>query len=310
MQEVPHNGGEVLWTWCENAHDTIFRPYHRLMLKRVVIWLSLLSFVTHIVLIFLARLLHAPAGWAEALGPDYLAAIATPFNVILFYEVMTLIGALPNSTTKSIASQYEIVSLIFLREVLRDISHIEEFITTRHFSMETLPLFLNMWGSVLMYLMVAIFRHVAAQRAGRSVAQLPTWETIRLIRQKKAVSSLLAVLLTGMAAWNIGLFGRTFIRILATGQGRLESATSFYNDMFTVMVFTDVLVLILLLLFTGRYEMVFRNAGYVVSIVVIRFALTEGFPYGAPLALMAMLFGTATVMIYNYHVSVSGPLEG
>lgn len=303
-----HNISDNFWQWCESVHDAIFRPYNRYVLKRVVIWVSLLSYLTHLGLIFLAQHFGAPALCAHAIGSSYLDAIATPFSVVLFYEVLTLIGALPESTTKSIATQYEIVSLIFLREVLRHIARLEDLLATHHLTAETLPVFTNMWGSVLMYLLVAIFRHVAAQRSTRSLSQLRTYETTRLIRQKKAVAAVLAVLLIGMGLWNAGLFVHTAQQIVVTGQGSLEAATNFYNDLFTVMIFTDVLVLILLLLFSGRYEMVFRNAGYVVSIVMIRFALTQDSLYGAPLALMAMLFGIATVLAYNYHVYVNGPI--
>jgi Zn-dependent protease with chaperone function len=63
-----------------------------------------------------------------------------------------------------------------------------------------------------------------------------------------------------------------------------------------------VLVLILSLVASDRYEMVFRNAAFVVATVLIRFALTEGFPYGAPLAIVAMLFGIVTMLVYNFHV--------
>jgi hypothetical protein len=50
--------------------------------------------------------------------------------------------------------------------------------------------------------------------------------------------------------------------------------------------------------------MVFRNAAFVVSIILIRFALAEGYPYGAPLAVIAMVFGVLTLMVFNYHVRV------
>jgi hypothetical protein len=138
---------------------------------------------------------------------------------------------------------------------------------------------------------------------------MPSRETLRFIGQKKVVAAGLAVLLIGMALWNCLLFAITVVRILGGGQGTLESATSFYNDMFTVMIFTDVLVLILSLVVSDRYDMVFRNAAFVVSIVLIRFALTEGFPYGAPLALIAMLFGILTLLVFNYHVRNNGPVE-
>jgi hypothetical protein len=304
------NTGTEMWPWLEAAHDAIFAERNRKALKRAVIWLSIAGFAIHLLLIFLAHMLGAPPQWIAAMGPNYLSAISTPFNFVLFYEVLTLIAALPASTTKSIASQFEIVSLIFIRDVFRDIALAGDLVPGKRLTVETLPLFMDMWAGFAMFLLVAVFQHISQQGKSRSVAQLPSRETMRFIGQKKVVAAALAVLLVAMAAWNSVLFSITAVRILATGQGTLESATSFYNDMFTVMIFTDVLVLILSLVASDRYEMVFRNAAFVVSIVLIRFALTEGFPYGAPLAIVAMLFGVLTLLVFNYHVRINGPVKG
>ncbi len=70
------------------------------------------------------------------------------------------------------------------------------------------------------------------------------------------------------------------------------------------MIFTDVLVLILSLVASGQYELVFRNAAFVVSIILLGFSMTEQRPYGAPLALFAMLFGVLTLLVFNFHMRV------
>ncbi len=67
------------------------------------------------------------------------------------------------------------------------------------------------------------------------------------------------------------------------------------------MIFTDVLILILSLVISGRYEMVFRNAAFVIAVILIRFSLTEEPPYGAAIALLAMVFGILTLLVFNYH---------
>jgi len=111
--------------------------------------------------------------------------------------------------------------------------------------------------------------------------------------------------LLGMATYNIGLYVAALWRWIETGYAAMTPATSFYDDLFTVMIFTDVLVLILSLIVSAQYENVFRNAAFVVSIILIRFSLTEGYPYGAPLALLAMVFGVLTLMVFNYHVGLA-----
>jgi archaellum biogenesis protein FlaJ (TadC family) len=70
------------------------------------------------------------------------------------------------------------------------------------------------------------------------------------------------------------------------------------------MIFTYVLILILSIVVSGHYESVFRSAAFVVSIVLIRFALTEGYPYGAPLAILAMVFGISVLLVFNYHMRI------
>jgi hypothetical protein len=305
----PGNGhrGTLLRIWgcVDSAYDTIFSGRNKTALKQLAIQLSIAGFVVHLLLIFLARALTHPPAIVTAAGSNYLAAISTPFNFILFYEVLTLIGALPASNTRSIANQYEIVSLIFIRDVFSDIARAGDLVTGHKLTLESLPMFLDMWAGFLMFFLVAVFQHVAQRREATSATAVPSRETLRFIAQKKAIAAGLAVLLMAMAAWNLGIFALGAWRLLMTGQGALGVAATFYNDVYTVMIFTDVLVLILSLVVSGKYEMVFRNAAFVVSIVLIRFSLTEGYPYGAPLAILAMIFGILTLLVYNYHSRVS-----
>ena len=72
------------------------------------------------------------------------------------------------------------------------------------------------------------------------------------------------------------------------------------------MIFTDVLIVILSLAVSDRYELVFRNGAFVISTILIRLSLTAAWPYGALLALMGMIFGILTLLIYNYHLDVTG----
>ena len=116
-----------------------------------------------------------------------MSAIATPFTFILFYEVLTLIAALPASTTQSIANQFEVVSLIFIRDVFKDIAaasqdgwHHEQF----H---QALPLFLDMCSGLVMFLLVAIFQYVALKRVRRAGAAELSAGSKKFIAQKKLV---------------------------------------------------------------------------------------------------------------------------
>jgi len=298
------------WMRAASLHDLAFSSRNKTALKHLVIRLSIAGFAIHLLLIFLARTLAHPPAVIADFGGNYLTAISTPFNFILFYEVVTLIGALHESTTRSIAYQFEIVSLIFIREVFKDIVEAGEMVTRHQMTLEALPLFVDMWAGFLMYLLVAVFQHVARRSVGHDAKEAPSPAMVRFTAQKKCVALLLGVLLLTMAAYNLGIIGLDVLQVLHTGQIVTAHPTTYYNDLFTVMIFTDVLVLILSIVVSGHYESVFRSAAFVVSIVLIRFALTEGYPFGAPLALLAMVFGIMTLLVFNYHTRISGAEAG
>jgi hypothetical protein len=293
-----------IWLKVAASHDRIFSERNKTALKHLVIRLGIAGFAIHLLLIFLAKTLPHPPALIASAGENYLVAISTPFNFILFYEVVTLIGALHESTTRSIAYQFEIVSLIFIREVFKDIAEASEMVTRHTLTMEALPLFADMWAGFLMYLLVAVFQHVANHSVVHMGSVAPSHARARFVAQKKGVALGLGALLLTMAAYNVGLFAFDLFRDAMTGQTGLAHVSTFYNDLFTVMIFTDVLILILSIVVSGHYEFVFRSAAFVVSIVLIRFALTEGYPYGAPLAILAMVFGICVLLVFNYHMRV------
>jgi hypothetical protein len=164
------------------------------------------------------------------------------------------------------------------------------------------PLFLDMCSGLVMFLLVAIFQYVALKRVTRAGATELAAGSKRFIAQKKLVAVGLTLLLLSMAVYNLGIVTvQTYRSLMAGHRITPEPNAFFYNDAFTVMIFTEVLILILSLVLFGRYEMVFRNAAFVLSIILLRFSLTEDHPHGAPLGLFAMMFGILTLLVFNFH---------
>jgi hypothetical protein len=72
----------------------------------------------------------------------------------------------------------------------------------------------------------------------------------------------------------------------------------FFPRFFEFMIFTDVFLLIVSLAYYDRYEYVFRNAGFVISTVLLRVSLETPKPYDLLLALTAMLYGLAVLGVF------------
>lgn len=296
-----------LWLSIGDFHDRVFSHENKTALKHLVVRLGIAGFAIHLLLIFIAKsMAHPPALLVDA-GENYLVAISTPFNFVLFYEVVTLIGALHEGTTTSVANQFEIVSLIFIREVFKDLPDAAEMVAQHKLTWGALPLFVDMWAGFLMYLLVAVFQHIARRGARHMHDSEPSRAASLFVAQKKCVALGLGALLLIMASYNLWLIGMDVFHVAVTGQEGITHATTFYNDLFTVMIFTDVLILILSIVVSGHYEVVFRSAAFVVSIVLIRFSLAEGYPFGPPIALLAMIFGILTLIVFNYHMRIAEP---
>ena len=284
----------------ETAFDRTYSDANRAWLDRVVVDVSVAGFLAHLLLVFLSRTLAAPPALIAAVGKNYLAAIYTPFSFILFYEVLMLIAALPQSTTQSIAKQYEIVSLIFIRRFFKDIAELDDIGKLAQLSPEVLPVFLDVCGGLFMFLLVTVFIHAGRRRSHPDTSESP--ELKKFISRKKAIALALTVLLVSLAAYNLVLFAmQAFESIYHGAAAKLDPNTFFYTDVFTVMIFTDVLIVILSLAVSDRYELVFRNAAFVISTILIRFSLTTVRQYSALLAVTGMVFGIVTLLIYNYH---------
>jgi hypothetical protein len=162
-----------------------------------------------------------------------------------------------------------------------------------------------MCSGLAMFLLVAIFQYVAFNRVKRAGADELSNGVKKFIAQKKLVAIGLTVLLLSMAVYNLGIVIVHSYWSLLAGRSSISGPNAFYyHDVFTVMIFTDVLILILSLGVSGRYEMVFRNAAFVLSIILLRFSLTEDHPYGASLALFAMAFGILTLLVFNFHTRI------
>ncbi len=96
-----------------------------------------------------------------------------------------LIGALPQSTTQSIAKQYEIVSLIFIRSFFKEIAELHGTDKLVNFSPEVWPVFLNVCAGLLMFLLVTVFLHAARRRGDDDRPEAERDRTGQVHREEK-----------------------------------------------------------------------------------------------------------------------------
>ena len=283
-------------------YDACSSENQRRLMETSILWLAVSGFLIHLALIALVRSFPIlQTGLLAELDRNFLHAVYTPFSFILFYEVLLLVFALPKSHTSSIAMQYEILSLIVIRRVFKDIGEFRDPVTWLEQTDAALAVVLDMLAALAMFALIALFRRVR-----RTVQHAPEHPHLnRFVAIKKSVAFLLYGTLLLSAAYNVLQW---LLGALALTGDAAHSVTDldyfFFPMFFEFMIFTDIFLLIVSIPFFERYEYVVRNAGFVISTVLLRFALSTPKPYDLLVGLTAIAYGLGVLSVFSYSTQV------
>jgi hypothetical protein len=275
--------------------DALDSPPVRGWLEQAVVVAAATGFLVHLAVIGVARFFpDLPQTVFEGLDKSPFHAVYTPFSVILFYEVLLLVFALAASHTGEIATQYQIVSLIVVRRVFKDIGGFSELENWLAEPEAVKAVLIDMAGAVLMFLMVTGFTFLRYKTPKTPIRR----DLQKFIELKKALAVLLLVVLVALAAINLAswLGVMSGLPVILAPPANVD--LFFFPRFFEFMIFTDVFLLIVSLAYYDRYEYVFRNAGFVISTVLLRVSLETPKPYDLLLALTAMLYGLAVLGVF------------
>lgn len=278
--------------------DRIFGLFFNDRLKnRLESWVIIIAsvgFFIHLLLIYLSTYL----GWIHITGfEEYLrnpiSAVYTPFSFILVYEVYLLIYYLPRSFSISIGKQFEIISLILIRRVFKDISNIniEEHVL---FSSENLPLLYDILGILTLFFLIFLYRYFLLKRK----VHQPSESLTQFKNYKKFLCLLLLPVFIGLASYSFLQWVGDIYSIAVEGQQKLvDFNTVFYHEFFDVLIIVDVLILMASLKFTDRYSLIIRNTGFVITTVLLRVSFNYVGLENILLIIGATIFGVSILAI-------------
>lgn len=229
---------------------------------------------------FLAALVAVEAarrGWlpdaAEARIPrSHFWAVDVAFTLLLVLELVSLVFALAGSVAASVGKQFELLALILLRKAILEFAHVGEPIAWRGASAHVPIALADMAGALAVFVLADL--HARAQRH-QAIASAD--DQAAFVAAKKLVALGLLVALA------IGAAG-TAVRLPGAEQ------PGFFEVCFTVLIFSDVLLVLLSLAASADYRVVFRNSGYAAATVMIRLALTAPAYLNAGIAVAAAAY--------------------
>lgn len=291
-----------MYSTLAGFYDRFDNETFRERLEKVFVRLAIVGLLVHLALIALARSIPAlKMGLLSGLDLSFMHAVYTPFSFILFYEVLLLVLALPQSHTSSVGKQYEIVSLIIIRRVFKDIGEFRDPATWLSQLDESLMVLMDMVAAALMFLLVTAFYRVRMT----IVYERPTKDLAQFIQIKKSVAVLLCGVFIALAGYNLVAW---LVDVLVHSQQTGESKDLdlfFFPAFFEFMIFTDVFLLIISLPFSKSYEYLIRNSGFVISTVLLRFSLSTPKPYDLAVGLLAMVYGLCVLGVFSFFSRVT-----
>ena len=211
-------------------------------------------------------------------------SIEIVFTLLLIIELFGLIFVLARSVANSVGKQFELLSLIFLRDGFKEFSH---FGTNLEWSLIK-DSFTNMmiygFGAVI------IFAIIGLNKSLQKHIKLTTTEEeqVQFIRLKKMLALMLLVAFL--------IVGFLDLKVLIETGSYLHSFHTFY----TVLIFSDILIVLIALRFTFNYYKIFRYSAFVLATILIRVSLSVEPVYDVIIGVTASLFILALTITYNY----------
>jgi len=281
---------KTILAWTERP----FTPEFRAFLGRFTLIAAIASFLIHLGL-------YATKPWYPEWisGPLFahpINAIYTPFSVLLLFETYLLVYYLRRSTTIYVAKQYEIMVLILIRGVFKDLTHLElgdDF----HWNTGNVELIWDLLCVLAVYVGVLLFYRISGYVSNQEFPNQPEELNLRRFINAK---NLLAFGLFGVL---IGLAATSLISWTTSGAALVIPVTDlnavFFGQFYTVLIVSDVFILLLSLLYSDDFPTIIRNSSFVISTILLKLSFTAESGIAQLLIVGGVCFGLVMLWITN-----------
>ena len=270
----------------------VFADTVRKKVENLILILAGFGFIIHLLLILLKELdLITVTDLNQELLNDPISAIYTPFSLILVYEVYLLLFYLPRSFTSCISKQFEIISLIVIRKIFKDIP-LMDLNDNWIFSEHNIELVVDLLGFLILFFLIYLFNKDTKKLPKKNITD-PS--LIRFISSKKIVSLSLLIVMSFMALNT--LFEWVFN--IYSNQTITQIDGLFFNKFFTLLILADVIILLISFRYTEEYSKLIRNTGFIISTILIRLSFSSSGYLTMILILTGVSFAYLILKIYN-----------
>tara|TARA_A100001011_G_scaffold102494_1_gene108182 strand:+ start:10272 stop:11135 length:864 start_codon:yes stop_codon:yes gene_type:complete len=276
-----------------SIHKKIFSELNVRLFEKNIMFLAIGGFIIHLMLILFETQLGVEIFSRKTnLSSNPISALYTPFTFILVYEAFLLIYYLPRSFTTSVAKEYEIISLVLIRKIFKDIPNLD-LDNNDLLNSNNIQLLYDLSAVIIIFYMIYLFK--------KTLHDIPKKESKknleRFISYKKLLSVLLLPTLMILCIYNFAVWFNSVFYTENIYSGNLDGV--FFKDFFTILILVDVLILLLSLQYTERYSQLIRNTGFIISTILLRLSFGVDGLLSIILLLLGVVFGLIILRIYK-----------
>jgi hypothetical protein len=292
----------------KNMKNKIFDFFHAKLLSEnvrqkievVIVSIAIISFLLHLLLIALVDFNIIPVSSYSDLLINPIAAIYTPFSFILIYEVYLLVYYLPKSTTVYIGKQYEIITLILIRRIFKDLSKLE--FTADWFKVQNdLQFTYDLLATVILFFLIFIFYRLSEKKESEPAkSNHSPLGLAKFIQMKNIIAMFLVPIFLVLAVYSLTHWIYESFFSLSQIVNTIKDVNKiFFDEFFTVLILIDVLLLLISFLQTDKFSKVIRNSGFIISTILIKLSFGTDGILNTILIVVAVLFGVIILGIHN-----------
>lgn len=294
------NTSTKIHLFLEKTHQKLLSSKTKESSEQAILWIALASFIIHLLVIGLLHFNIISIIEPSNLLKNPIAAIYTPFSFILVYEVYLLIYYLPKSTTTYISKQYEIIALIIIRRLFKDLSDLS--LTSNWFNVKNdLQFTYDLIASVLLFYLIYLFQNqrIKVYRLEDKSSQY-TASISKFINAKKRIATALVPILLVIAIYSFLSWSLSVFQISETNKLSFKNINNiFFEQFFNILIIADVILLIFSFFHTDEFHKVIRNSGFIISTILIRLSFSVTGITNTVLIISAVLFGLLMLVIHN-----------
>jgi hypothetical protein len=264
----------------------LFDPLHHLwehekMHRKISVALALF-FLAALIAIEGNRMGLFSGSLAAIVPKNHFYAVQAAFTVVLILEVISLVFTIPCSFSRSVGKQFEILALILMRNAFKELSYFPEPITFSGNEQAILHILSDGFGALLIFALLGYYYLVQPRS---SEDRLPPADLYSFVAAKKGLALVLLATFTWMGIESA----------VATVRGIPH--TDFLTSFYTVLILSDILVVLIAQCYQPSFYAVFRNSGYALSTLMIRIALAAPPFFNVLLGLAAAVFAILLTLV-------------